>query len=73
MSADQTLGDDLLVGAAEIAQFLFNDPKKRRRVYHLVEHSKLPVFWLGKIICGRKSTLRGFIVDQERQAMRKVR
>jgi hypothetical protein len=73
MPADETLGDDLLEGAAAIAQFLFNDPKKRRKVYHLVEHSKLPVFWLGKIICGRKSTLRGFIVEQERQAMDKVR
>lgn len=69
MSSDETLGDDLLQGAAEIAQFLFNDAKKRRKVYHLVENSKLPVFWLGKTICGRKSTLRGFIAEQERQAI----
>ena len=29
------LADDLLYGAAAIAEYLFGDRKKRRRVYHL--------------------------------------
>lgn len=70
MSSDETLGDDLLQGADQIAQFLFGDPKKRRRVYHLAERSGLPVFRMGgATLFARKSTLRSFIAEQERQAV----
>ena len=65
---------DTLEGAAEIAEFLFDDSSARgqRRVYHLVESSKLPVFRLGNIICARKSTLLAHIEDQEKEAVRAV-
>ena len=51
----EPLGDDLLIGAAAIAQFLFGTAKKRRKVYYL--RDRLPLFYLGSEIAGRKSTL----------------
>jgi hypothetical protein len=56
---------DLLRGAEEIAQFLYGDPELRRKVYHLVATSNLPVFKLGSMICGRKSVLLKWVEDQE--------
>ena len=68
LNADPDLGDDLLDGATEIAAFLFKDPGKRRRVYHLNEIGQLPLFYLGGVLCGRKSTLTKHIADAERAA-----
>jgi len=56
---------DLLRGAEEIAQFLYGDRKLRRKVYHLVATSTLPVFRLGSMICARESTLLDWVRDQE--------
>ncbi len=44
------LADDLLRGADKIAEFLFGDPGQRRKVYHLRECSRLPVFKLGAVL-----------------------
>ena len=57
-STEATLGDDLLRGADEIARFMFNDVKHRRKVYYLTgEATKgLPHFKIGSLICARKST-----------------
>jgi hypothetical protein len=57
--------DDLLRGAEEIAEFLFGDRKQRRKVYHLVATSNLPVFKLGSMICARKSVLLKWVESQE--------
>lgn len=65
---DLDLGDDLLTGADEIADYLFKNRSKRRRVYHLNERRQLPLFYMGATLCGRKSTLKKFIVDAERAA-----
>ena len=62
---DLEFADDLLRGAGVIAQFLFRNPKLRRKVYHLVATSNLPVFKLGSMICARKSVLLKWIEDQE--------
>jgi len=65
---ETTIADDLLEGAAEIAKFLYGDPKKRRKVYHLAsgcKENRLPVFWMGNILHGRKSTLLKWIQTQE--------
>ncbi|MET4016709.1 hypothetical protein BSZ19_35105 [Bradyrhizobium japonicum] len=70
LDADLDLGDDLLDGADEIAAFLFKNPGKRRRVYHLNELGQLPLFYLGGALCGRKSTLTRYIADAERAATR---
>ncbi len=59
------MSGDILRGADKIAEFLFGDPKLRRKVYHLVETGRLPVFRLGTTICARKSTLVAFIEQQE--------
>jgi hypothetical protein len=48
---------DLLFGAEAISLFLFNDPKLRRRVYHLAEKHGLPKFYIGSTICARRSRL----------------
>ena len=60
-----SFADDLLRGADEIAAFLFGDKSYRRRVFHLVATSKIPVFRIGSMICARKSTLMAWIAGQE--------
>jgi hypothetical protein len=65
----ESLADDLLRGADKIAEFLFGDPTERRKIYHLSEKSRLPVFRLGSVLCARKSTLKAWIEDQERRAV----
>jgi hypothetical protein len=62
---DPEFSQDLLRGAEEIAQFLFGDRELRRKVYHLVATSNLPVFKLGSMICARKSVLLNWIREQE--------
>lgn len=62
---DAEFAPDLLRGAEEIALFLFGDRKQRRRVYHLIATSNLPVFKLGSMICARKSVLLKWIADKE--------
>ena len=59
------IADDLLRGAEQIAQYLFNDPKLRRKVYHLVATSRLPHFRIGSMIYARKTTLSKWIEEQE--------
>jgi hypothetical protein len=69
MKDTDTIADDLLEGADAIAQFLYGDRSKRRKVYHLASEAKgknkLPVFRLGSILHGRKSTLLAWIKAQE--------
>jgi hypothetical protein len=63
---EDCIADDLLEGAEAIARFMFGSPDKRRRVYHLAAHSDLPLFRLGELICGRRSTLLAWIAEQEK-------
>lgn len=46
MTADSDLANDILNGAADIAEFLFGDrtEKSCKRVYHLIEKRRLPIF-----------------------------
>ncbi len=60
------LSDDLLEGADAIAEFVFGRAAMRRKVYHLAQDKKFPVFKLGSKICARKSTLLQWIEAQER-------
>jgi hypothetical protein len=60
------LADDLLFGAEAIAEFLFKDRKKRRRVYHLNATGQLPLGKMGETLIGRKSTLTKHIAKGER-------
>jgi hypothetical protein len=61
----EPLSADLLEGGAAIAEFVFGDAKKRRQVYHLVEAGQLPAFYLGAILCARKSTILANIAERE--------
>jgi len=65
VSNTSPLAEELLEGAGAIAIFLFGDFEARRKVYYLAEQQSLPVFRLGKRICARKSTLQGWISEQE--------
>ena len=64
------LADDLLRGAEEISLFLFGKKQYRRKVYHLAETSRLPVFRLGSVLCARRSVLMMWIAEQEQRAIR---
>ena len=63
------LANDLLRGAAEIAEFIYGERELRRKVYYLVEYARAPVFRLGATLCARKSVLLKWISDQERQGL----
>jgi excisionase family DNA binding protein len=56
---------DLLEGAEAIAKFL---SVKTRRVYHLAETQRLPVFRLGSTLCARRSTLLRWIEEMEQRS-----
>lgn len=68
MTDTTDLSNDILEGADQIASFLYCDPKKRSKVYPLVENKRLPTFKIGKTICARKSTLLAWIAEQEQAA-----
>lgn len=70
---DAEFAQDLLRGAEEIAQFLYGERELRRKVYHLVATSNLPVFKLGSMICARKSVLLKWVKDQEERHAGEVR
>jgi hypothetical protein len=61
------LAHDLLRGADQIADYLFDDAGQRRKVYHLAETSRLPVFRLGSKLCARRSVLMAWIASQEKR------
>jgi hypothetical protein len=63
MSNDSSLSDDLLEGAEAIAEFVFGDKSRRRRVYYLID--VLPIFRLGNTVCARKSALLAAIKERE--------
>lgn len=64
------LSEDLLRGADEISDFVFGDKAQRRKIYHLAETSRLPVFRLGSVLCARRSVLMAWIAEQEQRALR---
>jgi hypothetical protein len=63
---DLPIHGDLLEGAAAIAEFIWGDPDKRRKVYRLV--NELPLFRMGPTIYGRKSTLLAHVAEKERRS-----
>jgi len=69
---DNPLGEDLLRGARPIAKFVFGIDSNCNchQVYRLAERGVLPVFRLGKTLCARRSTLRSFVEEQEKLAVR---
>jgi hypothetical protein len=66
------LADDLLRGADEISEFFFGSRTERRKIYHLAESSRLPVFRMGSVLCARRSRLLAWIEEQERSSVRET-
>ncbi len=64
-----TLDNDLMIGAAEIARHVFGSDEYRfqRRVYYLTSDAKcqLPHFRIGFQLAARKSIIREWIEGQE--------
>lgn len=69
----QDFSTDLLRGADKIAEFLFGDARERRKVYHLAETSRLPIFRLGSVLCARRSVLLEWVAHQEHRSWSRPR
>jgi hypothetical protein len=61
---EETFAEDLLIGAGNIAEFMLGDRKKRRKVYAM-DKEAYGFFYIGKLICARKSTIRERIAARE--------
>ena len=59
------LGTDLLEGAEAISQYIFGDPKHRRKVYHLASRNRIPTFNMGATLYARRSKILRWIEEQE--------
>lgn len=70
---EPSLSGDLLRGADAIALYLFGNAGQRRKVYHLAETSRLPIFRLGSVLCARRSILIKWIAEQEGRGWRAQR
>jgi excisionase family DNA binding protein len=57
---------DLLSGADAIAAYIGVKP---RRIYHLAETRRIPVFRIGTTLCARRSTLLRWVEEMERAAI----
>jgi hypothetical protein len=68
VSGSPSMADDLLIGATAIAIFLYDDPKRRRSIYHLHATSRIPTFKIGSRICARRSVLRAWMAEQENRS-----
>ena len=64
------LACDILYGADGIAEFLFGHRKHRRKVYNLVETTRLPHFRLGATICAL--SIVGFPICASPQTCRTI-
>ncbi len=64
------LATDLLEGASAIAEFVFGDRAAARRVYRLRDKGRLPVIRVGGRLVARRSALRQWFIERERDAAR---
>jgi hypothetical protein len=66
----ETPAGDLLEGAAAIAEFMgWNE----RRVYHIHRTGGWPIFNDAGMITARRSSLRAYVEQREREAMQRGR
>jgi hypothetical protein len=67
--APDSIADDLIVGAADLARFIYGSDEQRfqRRIYYRCSVAKLrlPHFRLGSQIAARRSTLLAWIEEWE--------
>jgi hypothetical protein len=69
----ETVADDLLRGAKEIALFVYGDEEAARRIYVYKGEPSLPLFYMGRMLCSRKSSLRKWMDELEVAAARAER
>lgn len=55
-------------GAEAIAEYIFGTRTSRRKVYYLVEKTRIPIFRLGSTLCMRPSAYKRWIETQEERA-----
>ena len=67
---DDSLADDLLIGADEIAEYIYGDRTLRRKIYDHRKLGRMPLFGMSAQICARKSTLRAWFEEQEKRGPR---
>jgi hypothetical protein len=68
--ADETIADDLLIGAYAIAKFWYGAAthQNRRKIFNARIKSRLPIFSVGGRLVARKSQLRAEIARREQAA-----
>lgn len=57
----EKFSDDLLIGAAAIAEFIYGAPDARRSVFHLAASTQAPIGKLGSRLVARKSDLIDYL------------
>jgi hypothetical protein len=67
--------EPMIEGAAAIAEFIYRsrDARYRRKIYYLVETSKIPIARLGSRLHLRPSTYRSWIAGQEARAVKNAK
>jgi len=67
--------EPMIEGAAAIAEFIYRsrDARYRRKIYYLVETSKIPIARLGSKLCLRPSTYRSWIAGQEARSVKNAK
>lgn len=63
-------GDDLLKGTKAIAEFVYGDATKFRKIFYLAAHTRFPHFKIGNTICALKSEIRAWIYEQIERSKR---
>ena len=70
------LADDLIIGGPALCEYIFGSRERSviKRLYHLASRSipperRIPAFFIGVHLCGRKSTIVKWISDQERAGL----
>jgi hypothetical protein len=63
------LGDDLMVGAETIAEFMYGDRRRVRDIYR--NPGNLSFFKLGNAVAAFKSTIRAELIEAQRTARQK--
>ena len=63
---DGTETAGVIVGAPALAKFIFDDERKARSVYHLVDTTDIPIFYLGSNLAGRDVRLLDWLEKQKR-------
>lgn len=61
-SNEQTLAEDILIGAEAISKFV---GFPARTIYHLCSKGAFPHFRAGDLLCARKSTILKWVEAQE--------